>query len=99
MPAVMPIHNGKNGVPGNNQNIQHVVATPTIVPPSAALPTKKAIAPMIYGIHTSHDITATTIINITNVRQSFKFCHIHLNGATIICFIFCRILSTFSWFK
>lgn len=87
-PTVMPMHSGKNGVPGPNQNIQHADPMPSIVLLNVV---PHVMKPKRYGTHTSELTTTNTIANITAVRQSFKLVHIHTNGAFIQPQIFFKI--------
>ena len=76
-PIVITIHNGKNGVPGPNQNNQQALPKANIAL-EKSLP--QVITPNKYGSQTSIETTKKTMKKIKNVLQSFMFLQIQIKG-------------------
>jgi hypothetical protein len=82
----MAMHNGKNGVPGPNQNNQQADPIDHMY-----VRVDGTMNPIRYGTHTSELSTTNTMPKMMAVTGSFKLVHIHTNGLQIHFQIFCQI--------
>ena len=81
----MAMHNGKNGVPGPNQNNQQADPIDHMY-----VRVDGTMNPIKYGTHTSELSTTNTMPKMMAVAGSFKLVHIHTNGLQIHFQIFCQ---------